>query len=535
MDDASGHCSEVSESVPPRIAGPRSPILAIWSALTGILTAFVGLGLIGLGMGFANATAAGTGGAAVLVGLWTLFAVRGIARRRPATFLGLGLAWVWLFGRIAVDFPATAISIITALFLAPQVVVPLVVLWVSSVFICGIVGLTRGWGIWRRSREPAMGSVAESPRPKRFGGLAIRLGLLVALTLLIPPAVWAGRGSEIASLADEYRGQGVDQPVAFGACSLVFLGYELTRHGAENLKPDQDPRPIYERTLACAEADLESIASAGAKYVRVGVSGDHLLNGHPDQEALDDRYMAAVRRTGIPVVFVDTQHPQALPRERRKMDWPSFCQFHRRRIEYYQRRYHPAVYVVVCEPLSYHYFFVEAEFSADAWADELSAACRLVKSIDPKTRTAICLLVMDDREPEWEVWSRMQRLPELDILSVEIYEPKNFHQTQERLRKYGHPGQTGKSFWIAETYNGWALAGDRRWDQDAAWLRMARDFARTTDAETVLVWTFGTFVPGGSFWDFIRGNLHDRWEASGGNLSVVGQAFAELAGERLAQ
>ena len=189
---------------------------------------------------------------------------------------------------------------------------------------------------------------------------------------------------------------------------------------------------------------------------------------------------------------------------------------------------------MVCEPLSYHHFFLapEVEFSADAWAEQLFAVCRLVKSIDPKTRTGICLLVLDDHEPEWEVWSRMRRLPELDILSVEIYEPKNFRQTQARLQRYGHPSQTGKAFWIAETYNGWALAGDRRWDQDAAWLWLARDFARTIDAETVLVWTFGAFVPGGSFWDFVRGSLHERWEAGGGELSIVGRAFADLAGQQ---
>ena len=211
--------------------------------------------------------------------------------------------------------PATATSLITAVFLVPQVGVPLLAVWVSSVLACGIVGLIRGCGIWRRGHWTAVEPVAEPPQPRAkraFRGLAIRLGLLVAATWLIPQAIWAGRGEQIAKLAEEYRGRANDRPVAFGACSLVFLGYELTRHGAENLKPDQDPRPIYERTLACAEADLASIAAAGAKYVRIGASGDHLLNASTDQESLDDRYMAAVRLTGIPVVLVDTQHPQAL-------------------------------------------------------------------------------------------------------------------------------------------------------------------------------------------------------------------------------
>jgi len=122
----------------------------------------------------------------------------------------------------------------------------------------------------------------------------------------------------------------------------------------------------------------------------------------------------------------------------------------------------------------------------------------------------------------------MRDSPELDILAVEIYAPDQFAQTEERLRAFGHPREAGKAFWIAETYNGWALCGDRRWDQDAAWLHLAASFAQRTEAETVLVWSFGTFIPGGSFWDFGRGRLDWRWRDTG-ELSLVGRTFAELS------
>jgi hypothetical protein len=153
--------------------------------------------------------------------------------------------------------------------------------------------------------------------------------------------------------------------------------------------------------------------------------------------------------------------------------------------------------------------------------------CRLVKSIDPATRTGICLLVMDGNKPEWDVWARMKTLPELDILSVEIYSPENFQQTEERLKEFGHPDAGGKTFWIAETYNGWALCGDRRWDQDVAWLHVASDFAGATRAEAVLVWTFGTFVEGGNLADYGKGGLAARWQ-SARRLSAVGRGFADL-------
>jgi hypothetical protein len=273
---------------------------------------------------------------------------------------------------------------------------------------------------------------------------------------------------------------------------------------------------------------LDSIKRAGARLVRAGASGDQLLESKPDQERLDDQYTAAVRQTGMELVLVDTQHPKVL--RNRKLDWAGFCRFQRERIEYYQRRYEPDVYFVVCEPMSYHGFALTAEtrYSAEAWATQLSDMCRLVKSLRPATRTGICLLVMPEKEPEWEVWTRMKTLPELDILSVEIYSPENFRQTEDRLARYGHPREVGKSFWIAETYNGWALCGDRRWDLDVAWLRLSDDFARHVGAETVLAWTFGTFVPEGSFWDFGSGRLSRRWDA-GKRLSTVGEAFQQVA------
>jgi len=135
---------------------------------------------------------------------------------------------------------------------------------------------------------------------------------------------------------------------------------------------------------------------------------------------------------------------------------------------------------------------------------------------------------MKDKEPEWEVWSRMKSLPELDMLSVEIYQPEDFAATQDRLAKYGHPRASGKEFWIAETYNGWAMNSARRWDHDAKWIEVSRDFAQVVDADAVLVWTFCSFVPEGSFWDFGSGRLKKKW-ANGGGLSLVGRTFQQIA------
>jgi len=507
--------------------GRRSPILAVLCVISGLLTIIVGFVVYGFSAAFSNATASGTGAAGMCVGLWMVLAARGVARRRLSTFVGLSLAWAWLIGRVVFDFQAT---VVTVAVLAPMVLGPSVgvgLVWVILLFFAGLAGLFRTIGAYRCwRREPAPQGSRRRIRPVL--SLGIRLGLLMVVTLLVPPLIWLEREHTIAELAQQYKQlhRGDGQRAKFGVCSVVFLGYELTRHEAEKAKTEERRVAIHERTLADAIADLESIAAAGAGYVRIGASGDHLFLANGAQEELDDRYMDAVRRTGIPVVLVDCQHPQALGK---RLGWDEFCRFQRSRIEYYQRRYHPDVYIVACEPLTYHQFTLlpEATFSADAWAAQLSDVCRLVKSIDPTTRTGITVLVMEGKQPEWDVWTKMRNLPELDILSVEVYMPENFRQAQERLEEYRHPSETGKAFWIAETYNGWALCGRRQWDQDVAWLHVADDFARVVDAETVLVWSFGSFVDGGNFWDFVKGNLHVSWEASG-ELSVVGRGFAEL-------
>jgi len=495
--------------------------------LLGLTTAIVGIG-------FANPSASGTGVAATGVGLWTMLALPGAARRQSIMLIGLTLAWAWLWFRLAVDWNATAGGAVVLLFLIPTVSIPVCLAWAVLTAALAIVLLGRTVAAIRR------GSLPHAPGLRRstwalVPGTAAPLALLVLCTLAIPHGVSQHRGRQIQELARRYAPPAgeIAGPTAWGACSLVFLGYELTQHGAESTRNAVGRQRILDRTLADAKADLASIAAAGARYVRLGASGDHLLESRPDQERLDDLFLTEVRNTGMELVLVDTQHPQALRTHR--LDWPAFCRFQRQRIEYYQRRYQPKVYIVACEPMSYHHFALaqHTRFSADAWAAQLADLCRLVKSINPATQTGLCLLVTPNKEPEWEVWTRLKNLPELDILSVEIYAPEHFHQTEDRLRAYGHPLQNGKAFWIAETYNGWALCGQRRWDQDAAWINLAADFARRVEAEAVLVWTFGTFVPRGHLLSFGRGQLRERW-GRGDRLSPVGEAFLKAQTRALA-
>ena len=502
------------------------PVVAL---LLGLLTILVGAGLALLGMGFANATACGTGAAAAFAGFTTCFAVRGLKRRNSWTLIGLVLMWTWLGVRVILDWPATASNTVVVLFLMPGVGVPLGVAWAILTLVFG------GGLIWRtialvRSGQASVHAVKERIALARLLRLAVQLVALVAITYWTPNVVWNLRGRQIAALTNQYApaAAATSNPVQLGACSMVFLGYELTQHGTDSAKSQAERESKYEKALGDAAAELASIDASGAAYVRVGASGDQLIESKPDQERIDDRYMAMVRRTGRRVVLVDTQHPKAL--RNHKLDWPGFCRFQRQRIEYYERRYQPDVYFVVCEPLTCHQFAIakDSQFSAAAWTTQLSEMCRLVKSIQPKTQTGICILVDPNHRPEWEVWSGMKTLPELDTLSVEIYTPEGFQQTEERLREFGHPREVGKAFWIAETYNGWALCGDRRWDQDAAWLDLSLRFAGHVEAGAVLVWTFGSFVPGGNFWDFGNGRLQKLW-GDGARLSEVGHEFSRLA------
>jgi hypothetical protein len=507
--------------------------LAALTVVAGLMTALVGFVVFGIAAGFANCTAGGTGVAALFVGLWMVFAVRGIAQRRLATFVGLALAWAWLVGRTVTDFPAVAGSFIIVVFLLPTVGLPVVLAWLVTLLLAGAAGLVRMVGAFRRWRAERAAGVRASPP---IVGLGVRLTCLVAVTLLVPSYLWATRGRTIEDLARKYAPAAgtARPPVDLGACSVVFLGYELSYADPGPSKPREARLAACADRIADARADLASIAAAGARYVRMGASGDPLFTDDPDrlafQEALDDPYMGEVRKTGMNTVLVDCQHSQRLPH---RPDWPEFCRFQRKRIEYYARRYRPDVYFVVCEPLTYHMLTLRPDvpYVAGDWTAQLSEMCQLVKSISPATRTGLCLLVSPGNKGEWDVWRAMKTLPELDILSVEIYGPEQFALTEERLREFGHPAETGKAFWIAETYNGWALCHDRRWDQDIAWLGVARDFAGTVKAETVLIWTFGAFVEGGSFFEYTQGRLH-RASPLPGRLSAVGQGFAALAGER---
>jgi hypothetical protein len=447
----SGHSShspteiETTGHAAPRL--PRSLVLATLGVMVGLLTLLIGFVVFGMGVGFCNATAAGTGAAAMFVGLWTALAARGLAIRRPVTFLGLGIAWTWLAGRIVFDFPATVISTVVVASLAAPISVPIGLAWFILLLTGASIWCYRAVGVLRQSRMEQRDGQGHR-RLRTAIGLSVKLAMLISVTLCVPQLIWWGRGKTIENLARQYPPVegGATQSVKWGACSIVFLGYELSRHGAEKARSEKQKSAIYDRTMMDALADLKSIAVAKAQYVRVGASGDHLFCSNDIQESLDDQYMEAVRATGIPLVLVDCQHSQALGK---RLRWSEFCDFQRKRIEYYQHRYHPAVYIVACEPLTYHQTMLvsEATFSADAWASQLREMCQLVKSIDSHTRTGITVLVMAGKSPEWEVWSRLRESPELDILSVEIYSPENFRLTEELLaRKHitgGHSAGNG--------------------------------------------------------------------------------------------
>jgi hypothetical protein len=490
---------------------------------TGLLNLFAGLAIAGVGFGFANCSACGSGMGFAFVGLWMSGACARVARNRPLTLAALGCAWLWLLVRVGVDLPAIGAAVVLFLFLLPAISLPLGLSWVLLSFAWVIILATRLFRAWRG------GGLNDLTR--RAGcGAGVMVALLVGITLIMPELGWLARGKQIAGLRAHYSNavpHGAAAPM-LGACSMNFLGYSLTQHGSgTNRDPVRQSR-AYELALGDAVAELASAKAAGARYFRLGASGDHLLVDKPRQEEIDDRLVAAVRAAGLPLVLVDTQHPDIC--KQRKLNWAEFCRFQRHRIRYYSERYHPEVYFVVCEPMSYHGFALrpETKYSAADWAEQLSEMCRLVKSTRGETQTGICLLVMKEKEPEWEVWTRMRDLPELDLLSVEVYQPQDFASAEARLRQYGHPREFGKRFWIAETYNGWAMNGNRRWDQDAEWLRVVLDYARVVDAEAALVWTFGSFVPNGSFWDFGNGRLQAKW-GNGSRLSIVGQTFRELA------
>lgn len=521
-----------TENAAPPVCQPPARLLPILGISAGVTTLLVGLGMFLIGMGFANVSASGTGTAAIFVGIWTVLATRNLRRNRPGTLVCLAVAWMWMVVRFVWDSTGTVSTLVVVLFALPAISIPLAMGWIAASVAFG-VGLTRRLYRLRGKLKWSAENRASFVAP------TLKFAALFFLAVWIPYGLSAQRGQTIDRLAREYApGTNVagvarsgsnstefgKAPVK-GTCTSVFLGYQLTdlRTGGDRAKLEA----FYSNRIADAKADLAASVKAGARYIRVGASGDHLLVPHPDQERVDDEFMAAVRATGLKTVFVDTQHPQIC--KKRRLSWNEFCGFQRDRISYYMKRYEPDVYYVVCEPLTYHAFTLtrETKPSTNDWTVQLEQMCKLVKSIRPATRTAICLLVQPDRDLEWEVWNRLKTLPELDIVGVEIYEPEQFAQTEERLRRYGHPKASGKSFWIAETYNGWALASARDWNQDAAWLKVTSDFGRKVEAESLLVWTFNSFLPGGCFISFEPGKLARQWAANP-TLSVVGQAFEKL-------
>jgi len=265
---------------------------AIVACIAGLVTALLGFVLAGVGMGFANATASGTGMAAVSVGVWTVLAAKGIAGGRRATYLGLSLGWLWLLIRIIWDWPATASSGIVLLMLVPALSVPLVAVWLVLVTVAGLAGAVRSWRMIRHGR-PSAPNDRQRSRHRTAIGLAVQLTVLVAVTLVVPRWVRQDRGQKLQALAEQYSSgpQQAGKAPVFGACSMVFLGYELTQHAPAGQGREAAREAACASALRDVNAELASFVQAGSKYVRVGASGDQLVEDKPDQERVDDQYV----------------------------------------------------------------------------------------------------------------------------------------------------------------------------------------------------------------------------------------------------
>lgn len=181
---------------------------------------------------------------------------------------------------------------------------PLGAAWaLAPAFFLGFLGVSCVRGIRQLKRgqtTEVSSSTQQSPEPvpnrvgfitiRRFLGITVRLVLVVITTLTVPNLVWLERQHRLTQLATEYSSpdRTATPAITWGACSSVFLGYELTQHGAEGVADAKARETIHDRVLADAQAELDSIKRAGARLVRAGASGDQLLESNPDQERLDD-------------------------------------------------------------------------------------------------------------------------------------------------------------------------------------------------------------------------------------------------------
>lgn len=285
----------------------------------------------------------------------------------------------------------------------------------------------------------------------------------------------------LAALDPQRRGASSLPALTFGVAASIMIGQVGDLAG--------DATDIH--SYGIADKMLDVFRELPIDVVRVGGLDDSWRLGNREEIDLADKLMEKVRRAGWKLFIADTQHSAHLFSN--PVSWEEFQRIHLRRIEFLARRYRPQYYAVVTEASTYHAFGVKGKMDVDRWVEQTRRALAVVRQVDPGIRTAV--VIGPENAAEQSFFRKLLRVPDLDIIALEIYYPHEFPVLDRLLAE--HPHKFGKQLWVGESWSGmpspYTNVPDKE-EEDEKWVKLITYYALAHDFDAVMFWPFQYFV-----------------------------------------
>lgn len=347
------------------------------------------------------------------------------------------------------------------------------------------------------------------------------------------------RQSWLDERRDDWTAEAAPGSLVLGANANITLGYSFA-----TANEDDDPR------FDLRMAELEALLDANVVTVRLGASGDMWLEeeqprlfdsgGDDDedaeptederqeaaeriarQQAYEADYMARIQEAGAELHLSDSQYSPYLlvwANDDGDIPWTDFAALHEERVRRYAQVYQPARYEVVTEPNAYgEYSGIdlpddEAE-RLELWVAHTETLRDAVHEESPDTQIGVTIAIQSDFDLDY--YERILALDGIDFVSFRVYQPGAFEVIEDILAERGHPRDSGKALWLAETWYGYCLAPQRSMALDSEWLEVAVAFAQKESISGVMPSDYGCFLQEGGtlFSDTVDiGGRTEVWE-----------------------
>lgn len=367
----------------------------------------------------------------------------------------------------------------------------------------------------------------------------VGIGVVVLLAVGFHFLQQSQRQSWLDERRDDWTAEAAPGSLVLGANANITLGYSFA-----TANEDDDPR------FDLRMAELEALLDANVVTVRLGASGDMWLEeeqprlfdsgGEDDedaeptederqeaaeriarQQAYEADYMARIQEAGAELHLSDSQYSPYLlvwANDDGDIPWTDFAALHEERVRRYAQVYQPARYEVVTEPNAYGEYSAidlpddEAE-RLELWVAHTETLRDAVHEESPDTQIGVTIAIQSDFDLDY--YERILALDGIDFVSFRVYQPGAFEVIEDILAERGHPRDSGKALWLAETWYGYCLAPQRSMALDAEWLEVAVAFAQKESISGVMPSDYGCFLQEGGtlFSDTVDiGGRTEVWE-----------------------